>query len=80
MNRLCRITKRGSKLLRSLLVEVSWVGLRHNPWLRSLYERMNRGSKTRKKIAIVAVARHLAIYCWAMLRDGTKWRQPCTTQ
>src|SRR5712691_9493534 len=80
MNRLCRITKRGSKLLRSLLVEVSWVSLRHNPWLRSLYERMNRGSKTRKKIAIVAVARHLAIYCWAMLRDGTTWRQPCTTQ
>jgi transposase len=80
MNRLCRITKRGSKLLRSLLVEVSWVSLRYNPWLRSLYERMNRGSKTRKKIAIVAVARHLAIYCWAMLRDGTTWRQPGTTQ
>jgi transposase len=80
LNRLCRITKRGSKLLRSLLVEVSWVGLRYNPWLRSLYERMNRGSKTRKKIAIVAVARHLAIYCWAMLRDGTTWRPPCTNQ
>jgi transposase len=80
LNRLCRITKRGSKLLRSLLVEVSWISLRYNPWLRSLYERMNRGSKTRKKIAIVAVARHLAIYCWAMLRDGTAWRQPCTSQ
>ena len=79
-NRLCRITKRGSKLLRSLLVEVSWVGLRYNPWLRSLYERMNRGSKTRKKIAIVAVTRHLAIYCWAMLRDGTSWSPPCTNQ
>jgi transposase len=80
MNRLGRITKRGSKLLRSLLVEVSWLSLRHNPWLRSLYERMHRGSKTRKKIAIVAVARHLAIYCWAMMRDGTAWRQPCTKQ
>lgn len=76
MNRLCRITKRGSKLLRSLLVEVSWVCVRHNRWLRSLYERVHRGSKTRRKIAIVAVARHLAIYCWAMLRDGTPWRQP----
>lgn len=80
MNRLCRITKRGSKMLRSLLVEVSWMSLRYNPQLRSLYERMNRGSKTRKKIAIVAVARHLAVYCWAMMRDGTTWRQPqCTS-
>lgn len=78
VNRMCRITKRGSKLLRSLLVEVSWLSLRHNGWLRSLYERVHRGSKTRKKIAIVAVARRLAIYCWAMLRDGTPWRQPCT--
>lgn len=80
MNRLCRITKRGSKLLRSLLVEVSWVSVRHNRWLRSIYERVHRGSKTRRKIAIVAVARHLAIYCWAMLRDGTPWRQPCLNQ
>lgn len=77
MNRLGRITKRGSKLLRSLLVEVSWVSVRHNRWLRGIYERVHRGSKTRRKIAIVAVARHLAVYCWAMLRDGTSWRQPC---
>jgi transposase len=76
MNRLCRITKRGSKMLRSLLVEVSWVSVRYNSWLRSLYEKVHRGSKTRKKIAIVAVARRLAIYCWAMLRDGTSWRPP----
>jgi transposase len=76
MNRMCRITKRGSKLLRSLLVEVSWVSVRHNRWLRSIYERVHRGSKTRRKIAIVAVARHLAVYCWAMLRDGTPWRPP----
>jgi transposase len=80
VNRLCRITKRGSKLLRSLLVEVSWVGVRHNRWLRSLYEKVHRGSKTRRKIAIVAVARRLAIYCWAMLRDGTSWRPPCPNQ
>ncbi len=80
MNRLGRITKRGSKLLRSLLVEVSWVSVRHNRWLRSIYEKVHRGSKTRRKIAIVAVARHLAVYCWAMLRDGTSWRPPCTTQ
>ena len=73
-NRLGRITRAGSRVLRSLLVEVSWVGLRYNSWMRSIYERTRRNSRTRKKIAIVAVARKLLIRCWAMLRDGTAWR------
>jgi transposase len=71
-----RITRHGSKVLRSLLVEASWVGLRYNPYLRAIYERVKRGSKTRRKIAIVAVARRLLIWCWAMLRDGTTWHPP----
>jgi transposase len=71
-----RITKHGSKVLRSLLVEASWIGLRYNPYLRAIYERVKRGSKTRRKIAIVAVARRLLIWCWAMLRDGSSWRPP----
>ena len=65
---------RRQPVLRSLLVEVSWVGLRYNSWMRSVYERTRRNSRTRKKIAIVAVARKLLIRCWAMLRDGTAWR------
>lgn len=76
MERLGRITRHGSKVVRSLLVEASWVGLRYNPHLRAIYERVKRGSKTRRKIAIVAVARRLLIWCWAMLRDGTSWRPP----
>jgi transposase len=78
--RLGRITRHGSKVLRSLLVEASWVGLRYNPYLRAIYERVKRGSKTRRKIAIVAVARRLLIWCWAMLRDGTTWRPPYPLQ
>lgn len=73
-NRLGRITRQGNRLLRSLLVEISWSGLRYNAWMRSVYERVRRGSKARKKIAIVAVARRLLIRCWAMLRDGTTWQ------
>jgi transposase len=73
-NRLGRITRAGSRVLRSLLVEVSWVGLRYNAWMRDVYERTRRNSKTRKKIAIVAVARKLLIRCWAMMRDGTAWQ------
>ena len=70
------ITKQGSRLLRSLLVEVAWAGLRYNPWVRATYQRISAGKKSRKKIAIVAVGRRLLVRCWAMLRDGTSWRAP----
>ena len=74
MNRQGRISGQGNKLLRALLVEVSWMGLRHNAWMRQTYERLLRGSPSRKKIAITAVARKLLVRCWAMLRDGQAWR------
>jgi transposase len=69
-----RISGQGNKLLRALLVEVSWLGLRHNEWMRKTYQRLLRGSPSRKKIAITAVARKLLVRCWAMLRDGQPWR------
>ncbi len=71
-----RISKDGNRLLRSLLVEVSWLALRWNPWARQTYDRIRRGAKTRSKIAIVAVARRLFVRMWAMLRDGTVWQAP----
>jgi transposase len=73
MERHGRITGRGNKDLRKLLVEVSWLGLRHNRRMQEVYERVRRNSRTRKKIAIVAVARRLLIWCWAMLRDEKDW-------
>jgi transposase len=71
-----RITRHGSRLVRSLLVEVAWASLRYNPWARQTYQRLSGGKKSRKKIAIVAVGRRLLVRCWAMLRDGTSWRAP----
>jgi transposase len=68
-----RITRRGPALLRKLLVECAWVMLRYNPWARAVYRRLCHG-KARKKQAIVALARKLLVRCWAMLRDGTPWR------
>ena len=75
MDRQGRISGQGNKLLRALLVEVSWLGLRHNSWMRQTYERLLRGSPSRKKIAITAVARKLLVRCWAMLRDEQPWRK-----
>jgi len=74
MNRQGKISGAGNKVLRSLLVEVSWLGLRHNKWMNETYHRILRGSPSRKKIAITAVARKLLVRCWAMLRDGQPWR------
>jgi transposase len=73
-----RITKHGSRVVRALLVEVAWAGMRYNPWVRQTYQRISGGKKSRKKIAIVAVGRRLLVRCWAMLRDGTSWRAPVT--
>jgi len=68
------ITRQGSGLVRSLLVEVAWAGLRHNAWMRQTYQRLSGGGKkVRKKIAIVAVGRKLLVRCWAMLRDNRAW-------
>ena len=71
-----RITKHGSRLVRSLLVEVAWAGLRYNSWVRETFQRISGGKKSRRKIAIVAVGRQLLVRCWAMLRDGTIWQPP----
>jgi transposase len=67
------ITRQGSRVVRSLLVEVAWAGLRHNAWVRQTYQRLSGGKKARKKIAIVAVGRKLLVKCWAMLRDNRAW-------
>jgi transposase len=73
MDRQGKISGAGNKVLRSLLVEVSWLGLRHNKWMQETYHRIARGSSSRKKIAITAVARKLLVRCWAMLRDRRVW-------
>ncbi len=73
MSRSGRITGRGNSLLRALLVEVSWLMRRYNPHLSAIFDQVCRGSKTRRKIAVVATARRLLIICWAMLRDESTW-------
>lgn len=73
MNQMGKITRRGPRLLRSALVEVSWVMLQYNPWAAALYQRLCGGQKTRRKQAIVAVARKLLVVCWTLLRKQERW-------
>jgi transposase len=76
LDRRGRITRRGPSLLRKLLVEAAWCSLRYNAWARGIVARISRGQRTRKKQAIIALARKLLVRLWAMLRDGVPWRDP----
>jgi transposase len=67
------ISKQGNRRVRSLLVEMAWMWLRHQPHsdLAQWFARRTAGANKRgKRVAIVAVARRLAIALWRYLRDG----------
>ena len=76
MSRVGRCTRRGPTLLRGMLVEVAWVVWRKNAWAQAFVAKVSRGMKSRKKVAIVALARRLLVKLWAMLRTDTPWRDP----
>jgi transposase len=64
-----RITKRGPKLLRTILVECAWCSLQYNQWSRETYDRIHAGKQPRRKKAAVAMARKILVLAWAMMRD-----------
>jgi transposase len=73
--RLGHITKQGPPAMRQLLVEAAWQGVRKSPNLRRRFERLCKDDPDRRKIAIVALARHLSQVMAAMLRDDRPWRE-----
>lgn len=74
MNRLGRITGHGPGLLRKMLVQVAW-GMQRRAGSRgqAVFERLCHDQRTRKKQAVVALARKVLIWCWAMMRDESTW-------
>jgi len=67
------ISKAGNKRARSLLVELSWLWLRHQPdsalsqWFKA---RFSGGGKRLRRIGIVALARRLAVALWRYTAQG----------
>ena len=67
------ISKAGNKRVRTLMVELAWSWLRHQPesqlsqWFA---RRFAGGGKRLRRIGIVALARRLAIALWRYLEDG----------
>jgi transposase len=69
------ISKQGNRRVRALLIEMAWMWLRYQPdsaLARWFAQRTSGGggNKRGKRIAIVAVARRLAIALWRYLKDG----------
>jgi len=74
VNHLGHITKQGPGLVRRLLTEAAWQGIRRSPRIRSYFERIGQGNRERRKIALVATAHYLVRVMVAMLRSGECWR------
>jgi transposase len=74
-NRLGHITRDGPAVVRKLLCEASWQGVRRSPTLRAYFQRVMGNDPDRKKIALVAAAHHLTRIMGAMLRTGEVWRE-----
>jgi len=69
------ISKQGNRRVRALLIEMAWMWLRYQPEsaMSRWFAERTRGSgpnKRGKRIAIVAVARRLAISLWRYLQTG----------
>jgi transposase len=69
------ISKQGNRRVRALLIEMAWSWIRYQPasaltqWFNQRTQSTGANRRARK-IAIVAVARRLAIALWRYLKDG----------
>jgi transposase len=66
------ITRQGPSRVRHVLCQAVWASLRHSQEWRQIYDRIKGESKSRSKVAIVAVMRKLAVTMWQVARSE-KW-------
>lgn len=73
-NRLGHITREGPAVVRKLVIEAAWQGLRRSGQIRAFFERVQGKDPDRRKIALVATAHYLVRVMLAMLKTGEVWR------
>ena len=66
------ITPRANRALRPLLIEASWVAIRHDPELLRAFSKL--ASRMKKQAAIVRIARKLAARMAYVWKEGTPYR------
>lgn len=64
------ITRQGSPRLRKVLCQASWVHVRLDEASGEFYQRLVRRNPKKKKIALVAVMRRLAVRLWHRMREA----------
>ena len=63
------ISRQGPPRLRKVLCQASWVHVRYDPHSRAVYQRLVAKNPKKKKIALVAVMRRLAVRLWHRMRE-----------
>jgi transposase len=66
------ISKRGPPAIRESVYNAAMVASRVEPVSKEFFERL-RGKGKAYKVAMVALARRILIWCWVVLRDGVAW-------
>lgn len=64
------ISRQGPPRLRRVLCQASWVHIRHDAHSREFYDRLVSRNPKKKKIAVVAVMRRLAVRLWHRMREA----------
>jgi len=62
------ISRQGPPRLRKMLCQAAWVHVRHDPEAQRIYQKLVLRNPKKKKIAIVAVMRRLAVRLWHRMR------------
>jgi transposase len=68
----------GRAQVRNILYMAAVTASRHNPVLRSFYERLRAKGKP-AKLALIAVLRRLVVFANAVIRSGQPWKGASTT-
>jgi len=66
------ITRQGPWRVRKVLCQAAWSSIRHDRTSNAFYERLSAKNPKHKKIAVVALMRHLAVRMWHRALDVEK--------
>ena len=69
------ISRQGPPRLRKVLCQASWVHVRYDPQSREVYQRLVVKNPKKKKIALVAAMRRLAVRLWHRMREAELQQQ-----
>lgn len=64
------ISRQGPPRLRKILCQATWVHIQHDPEAKRFYQQLVSRNPKKKKIAVVAMMRRLAVRLWHRMRQA----------